>query len=118
MDSAALRVIQDQVHSRAEAITSTRKDWPCRKGCDDCCRHLASLPVISRAEWDAIDAALHALPPETTASVRHRIRTSKLQSRPVVCPLLDTRAGACLVYQARPVACRPYGFYRERENVL
>jgi hypothetical protein len=36
----------------------------------------------------------------------------------VVCPLLDTDSGACLVYEARPVACRAYGFYAERQFVL
>jgi Fe-S-cluster containining protein len=25
---------------------------------------------------------------------------------------------ACLIYEARPVACRAYGFYAEREKVL
>ncbi len=38
-------------------------------------------------------------------------------SRPVVCPLLDAD-GTCLVYEARPVACRAYGFYVERREVL
>jgi len=38
--------------------------------------------------------------------------------RPVVCPLLDLDSGTCLVYQARPVACRAYGFYAEGESVL
>jgi Fe-S-cluster containining protein len=36
----------------------------------------------------------------------------------MVCPLLDARSGTCLVYEARPVACRAYGFYAEREFVL
>jgi Fe-S-cluster containining protein len=36
----------------------------------------------------------------------------------VVCPLLDTSSGTCLVYEARPIACRAYGFYAEREYVL
>ncbi len=36
----------------------------------------------------------------------------------MVCPLLDTNSGACLVYEARPLACRAYGFYVERREVL
>ena len=35
-----------------------------------------------------------------------------------MCPLLDSDSGACLVYDARPVACRAYGFYAERGLVL
>jgi len=41
-----------------------------------------------------------------------------LGSRPVTCPMLDPDSASCLVYQARPVACRAYGFYAEREFVL
>jgi len=37
------------------------------------------------------------------------------RSRPVVCPLLDLATGACPVYAQRPVACRTYGFYVQRE---
>ena len=48
----------------------------------------------------------------------HRIRESAAAVRPVVCPLLDTSTGACLIYEARPVACRTYGFYADRNQVL
>jgi len=37
------------------------------------------------------------------------------QSRPVVCPLLDSSNGACSIYAQRPVACRTYGFFVQRE---
>jgi Fe-S-cluster containining protein len=50
--------------------------------------------------------------------VRRRIRESAAAAQPVVCPLLDREAGACLIYNARPVACRAYGFYAERGAVL
>jgi uncharacterized protein len=33
---------------------------------------------------------------------------------PIVCPLLER--GACLVYEVRPVACRMYGFYVDRDG--
>lgn len=36
-------------------------------------------------------------------------------ARPVVCPLLDQTTGACPVYAQRPVACRTYGFYVQRD---
>jgi Fe-S-cluster containining protein len=38
--------------------------------------------------------------------------------RAVTCPLLDPATGACLVYDFRPVACRTYGFYVERDAGL
>jgi len=34
---------------------------------------------------------------------------------PLVCPLLDQASGACPVYAQRPVACRTYGFYVQRD---
>jgi Fe-S-cluster containining protein len=62
--------------------------------------------------------AVTALPAATAEAVKQRIRDSAGMSRPVVCPLLDTDRGTCLVYDARPVACRAYGFYVERREVL
>ena len=35
-------------------------------------------------------------------------------ARPLTCPLLDRKAGACRVYVHRPIACRTYGFYVQR----
>lgn len=54
--------------------------------------------------------AIDRLPGE----VRERIRAGTGR----VCPLLDQEQGACLIYEARPVACRAYGFYAERGQVL
>jgi uncharacterized protein len=110
--------IQEAVRRRTREIAATHVEWPCRKGCDDCCRHLASVPRVTADEWRAIADALDALPAAVAASVHRRVRDSASASRPVVCPLLDTDSGACLVYEARPVACRAYGFYAERQYVL
>jgi len=114
----SLTQIQDEVRQRTGEIAAAHGNWPCRKGCDDCCRQLASPPRITREEWLPIAAAIEALPAAVAESVRRRIRESAGQSRPVVCPLLDGDSGACLVYEARPVACRAYGFYAERGDVL
>lgn len=76
------------------------------------------MPRVSRKEWEGIAAAIGELPAGTEESVRHRIRESASAPAPVVCPLLDTDSGTCLVYDARPVACRAYGFYAERQYVL
>jgi len=110
--------IDEAVRTRVEEIAGSHGEWPCRKGCDECCRRLASSPRVSRPEWERIAAAVAALPPRVAQSVRERIRESAEAPRPVVCPLLDTAAGTCLVYEARPVACRAYGFYADRELVL
>jgi Fe-S-cluster containining protein len=103
---------------RAEVISSARGGWPCRKGCSDCCRQLASAPRVTETEWRPIADAIEGLPGEVAEEVRKRICESKAKSRPVVCPLLDAVSGTCLVYEARPVACRAYGFYAERRYVL
>lgn len=110
--------IQETVRLRAQEIVSAHADWPCRKGCDECCRRLASIPRVTREEWQSIVGALDALPEHAAESARWRITNSASASRPVICPLLDTDSGTCLVYEARPVACRAYGFYAERQYVL
>jgi len=106
------------VEARSRRISTAHGDWPCRKGCDDCCRRLASAPRVSAVEWGLIAAAIDALPIDTAATVRQRIRESASTTRPVTCPLLDRNTGACLIYDARPIACRAYGFYAERDLVL
>ena len=113
-----LHQIQEAVRARTEEIGSRHEDWPCRKGCDECCRRLASVPRVSASECRSIAEALDALPAGIAAAARGRIRDSASAARPVICPLLDTSSGACLVYEVRPVACRAYGFYAEREAVL
>lgn len=110
--------IDRTIERRAGEIASSHSDWPCRQGCDDCCRRLASPPCISEAEWRRIRAALDRLPADAAAAARGRIAASARAERPVTCPLLDTASGSCLVYDARPVACRAYGFYAERQYVL
>jgi Fe-S-cluster containining protein len=116
--TTTLHVIENEVGFRVKEIARTHGNWPCRKGCDECCRSLASQPRVTQDEWSAIAASLDALPLETAKLVRLRILESDDASRPIVCPFLDGSAGACLIYEARPVACRTYGFYVERENVL
>jgi len=113
-----LHQIQEAVHSRTGQILAARPDWPCRKGCDDCCRSLASVPLVTEPEWRRIADALATLPAPTADAARRRIGISASASRPVVCPLLDAATGACLIYDARPIACRAYGFYAERDSVL
>lgn len=110
--------IQDAVAVRVAGIVEARGEWPCRRGCDDCCRRLASVPLVSEAEWAAIQKAIDALPESVAELALLRMRESAAGARPFTCPLLDRDAGACLIYEARPVQCRTYGFYAERDKVL
>jgi uncharacterized protein len=110
--------IQLEIQQRVSETESVHPHWPCRKGCDDCCRSLAAVPRVTRAEWDRIVAALVALPATTSEELRERIRQSAGASRRVVCPLLDLESASCSVYDARPAACRAYGFYADRQHVL
>jgi Fe-S-cluster containining protein len=111
---ARLIQIQQDVQSRVESIAALHGNWPCRKGCDDCCRNLAREPRVSDEEWALISSALQALPAEVAEAAHQRMR----QPFERICPLLDRDAGACLIYEARPVVCRAYGFYAERGDVL
>jgi Fe-S-cluster containining protein len=56
-----------------------------------------------------IEQALRDLP-----AVKSRIVAGTAK----VCPMLHLETGACLIYDARPIACRTYGFYAERGAVL
>ncbi|HVY91530.1 MAG TPA: YkgJ family cysteine cluster protein [Bryobacteraceae bacterium] len=110
--------IQEQVRERTEQIAAAHGNWPCRKGCDDCCRHLAAVPRVTKDEWLLIAGAIDAMPAPLAETIRGRLRKSAGSTRPIVCPLLDMDSGACLIYAARPVACRSYGFYAARDKVL
>lgn len=111
-----LPVIDAKVSERAAAIKRTFPFWPCAKGCDHCCRSLPHLPLVSAPEWERLTSAIEALPTATRAAVLARIREPAHGK--VICPLLDRERGACLVYEARPVVCRSYGFYSERDAGL
>lgn len=108
--------IHADVDARAQAIRSAHPDWLCGKGCDACCRRLAALPQLTAAEWDLLRTGLARLPAHRLAAIRQATATVAMPaSGPVVCPLLDQATGACPVYAERPVACRSYGFYVQRD---
>jgi Fe-S-cluster containining protein len=101
----------------------------CRKGCDACCHQLVMVTV---AEAHEAAAALNRRPADQQAAIRSRLAAwteatadlrQRLQSgvdedleglvegiaadywqRRVPCPFLD--AGACAIYEGRPLACR------------
>jgi Fe-S-cluster containining protein len=106
-DAIRLNVLDSRIDKRVAAIRAERPDWPCAKGCDHCCRSLPHLPTITKAEWDRL-----ALNEEQ----RTRVLAASTAA-PVTCPLLGPD-GACTVYDRRPIACRTYGYYVERDAGL
>jgi Fe-S-cluster containining protein len=110
-----LRVIYTDIDQRGRAITTARPNWPCRKGCDHCCRNLAQPPEMTAAEWHVVQQGFTQLSPDAQHEVARRIQAlAHWQGAPVTCPFLDATHSACLIYTHRPAACRMYGFYVSR----
>ncbi len=103
-----------RVDARAAAISEGHAWWPCRKGCDHCCRHLAAPLTLSAWEWSYLWEGFLALPAEARAEVRARATALDGTQRPYTCPFLDRDTGGCRVYAHRPLTCRTYGFYVSR----
>lgn len=111
-----LTQLHADIDDRVQTIRNNHPDWLCRMGCDHCCKRLAEIPLLTASEWHLLSEGLAALPTEQLREIGHNIAMLATQtSRPIVCPLLDNKAGACLVYAHRPVACRSYGFYVQRD---
>lgn len=117
--SIALKELHMDIDTRVNAIRNENSDWPCCRGCDTCCHRLAEIPQLTADEWDWLKEGITALPHDQFQEVCHGITTlAASDSRPLICPLLDLSTGACQVYPYRPVACRTYGFYVERDKGL
>lgn len=114
-----LERLHADIDARVAAIRSERPDWLCRQGCQGCCHRLADIPRLSLAEWRLLDEGLALLPSEILRAVAGDVAALAEQSvRPIVCPLLDRASGSCRVYPQRPIACRTYGFYLQRDKGL
>jgi uncharacterized protein len=117
-----LQGLDERIESRVQAIRSERDWWPCQRGCDHCCRHLAHPPEFSAAEWKRVDEAVAQLPSSEQVVVKQRINALLQQiaedtlDSSVVCPYLNEQEGACRIYDARPIACRTYGFFVARDH--
>jgi len=113
---SALVVLDAAVAARCAATTAAIPDWPCRAGCADCCRSLAQLPSLTEEEWARLEAAV---PAGQRLAIEQRVHEQLGRSQgPYTCPWLGPDDDRCLVYEARPVACRTYGFYVERDKGL
>lgn len=111
--------LHSTIDARVQTIRDSVADWPCAKGCDGCCHRLAEIPTLTEAEWKLLREGLAALPPEQLGRIRMEMAALENQaSGPFVCPFLDRVSGTCPVYAGRPVACRTYGFYVQRDRGL
>ena len=114
--STALHEIHLAIDQRVAHIRAENPDWLCAKGCANCCRRLAEVPPLTEAEWLLLREGLAALPVAQLARIAQRMSAMAQQTtRPLTCPMLDEATNACPVYAQRPVACRSYGFYVQRE---
>ncbi|MCB1032267.1 MAG: YkgJ family cysteine cluster protein [Acidobacteria bacterium] len=112
-----MSLLYDEIDRRASEILASRPEWPCREGCDHCCRNLAEAPRLGPGEWQQVEEGLRALPSARRAEVEVRLESlTPAPNPPVTCPFLDPEAGTCLIYSFRPAACRAYGYYRARDG--
>jgi uncharacterized protein len=105
-----LPVLLDRVAETSARVMGERPQWPCRRGCDDCCRALAEPMRLSRAEWELLRPVLDGLESSTREAIAARLGDTR------TCAMLDRHSGACLVYEGRPIACRAYGFHVGRDG--
>lgn len=119
--AAPARQIADAIVSRTLAAARAGGACvPCRKGCDACCRYLvpvsppealdiahrvASMPSARRAAVQRNFAAAAAALLE--AGKGAPTSAAALAAANIPCPLLAD--GGCLLYAARPLACREHG---------
>lgn len=114
-----LRQLHADIDTRVQAIRAEAPAWLCGKGCGGCCRRLAAVPQLTMTEWAFLQPALAALPSAQRADITQAMAQLAVHApRPVTCPLLDQASDACTVYAHRPVACRTYGFYVQRDKGL
>ena len=117
-----LQVVYERIAARTAAIAREQPEWPCRKGCDTCCRRLAGPPELTAAEWSLLQACWEGLGADERRAIDEGLaeleRDVAAGLSQLICPLLDRDAGSCRVYAARPAACRTYGFYVSRGDGL
>lgn len=112
----ALKRLHSEIDGRVNTIRAHHPEWLCGKGCDHCCRQLADVPRLTADEWELLRAGLAVLPRERLEDIRRELAAMPPRpAAPIVCPLLDHLTGSCPVYAQRPVPCRTYGFYVQRD---
>lgn len=116
-DQTQLNRIYAEIEERVTAARDSRPIWPCKAGCDACCRRLAQPLMITAAEWHTLKAGIKQLPTAVQKSIGRKIRAlADWEEGHLVCPLLNEEKGMCRVYDHRPAACRMYGYYIAKNN--
>jgi Fe-S-cluster containining protein len=72
---------------------------------------------MTEEEWTQMETATEALPDREAVEKRIAAALQQVQG-PYVCPWLARESGRCQVYEVRPITCRTYGFYVERDRGL
>jgi Fe-S-cluster containining protein len=119
--SKKLLALFDEVQARSGELSAQHPSWPCTRGCGACCKSLARVPELTRSEWLLLEAALFALPEAEREACLGAARdlgksVEECGEAHCVCPMFDASAQTCRVYEARPLACRSYGFYAGRSH--
>ncbi len=68
-----LEHFDERIAARVAAIRAVRSDWPCRRGCDACCRSLARPLALTAAEWARVDAAVARLDEDARREVEGNV---------------------------------------------
>lgn len=113
----ALPLFDARAEQRADATRAEHAFWPCAPGCADCCRSLSTAPRVTEPEWRRIAEALSSWPEEERREVIAKVMALGARG-PLVCPFLAEPQGLCRLYEARPLECRTYGYYTERDGGL
>jgi Fe-S-cluster containining protein len=114
-----LEIYEDIAHRVGATQRDHGSSWPCKKGCSTCCERLSREPELTEAEWDHLREGITNLEPTVRTHVEDAIRQlTPTATGPVICPMLDRNEGVCLVYEHRPAACRTYGFFARKGDIL
>lgn len=109
-----LEELRAGVAARCDATFAAHPEWPCRAGCDHCCRNLAREMELCAGEWSEVERGLTALNEDRQREIAARMDAAA--GAPHVCPFLNLDSGQCSIYAHRPLACRTYGFYAGRDG--
>lgn len=109
-----LALLDARIADRSAATEVEHPWWPCRAGCDACCRSLGRAHRLTEPEWTRLLDAIGAFSPADRRRALARL-AAMTDERPIVCPLLAD--GMCTVYAARPLGCRTHGFFADRDGV-
>jgi hypothetical protein len=104
-----LHVIQQEVRQRAEAITSSNPNWPCHKGCHDCCRSTRLRPARPSSRM-VLDRSGVGRPPVIP---RHWRGTASAQGSQAVTPFSVPNVRIAYASKWIPEGC---GVYRNNRQ--